>query len=167
MKRTWIPIICLVVCAILLSTAMHRAKIRQRNHFCNVYLGWVAIGVNKYSQEIGQSTNLNVLNILNDRPDLMMRFSGICAAVHPRFKRTIPLSGEASDYEYLDSFSVTDHPMNLPIAWDKKGNHKGGRYVGFLHGSSKFMAEAEFQTLLDSHRINYNEKKQAQLKVSQ
>ncbi len=49
------------------------------------------------------------------------------------------------------SYGISEK-ARMPYIWDKKGNHKGGRNVGFNDGLVRWMSESKFQEMLSRMR---------------
>ncbi len=68
-----------------------------------------------------------------------------------------PARGERPSYRFLGSFPTLDVGPDFPVIYDIGGNHPGGRNVGFYDGHVEWMAEVEFQAMLERHHAEFVE----------
>ncbi len=142
---------------VLVAAYWWRCRNEVYEGLCHIDLRGALFSVHVYASETDQETDLNVLDMLNEHPEHFSRFTGVCRTLRRSDPPDRPLTREESDYEYMDSFDLRDD-IDLPIVWDKEGNHRGGRNVVFLGGRNGFLKEIEFQELMKSLRVNENKK---------
>jgi prepilin-type processing-associated H-X9-DG protein len=81
----------------------------------------------------------------------------LCPSV-PHKEDISPAEAIAAAYEYNNRRQFKISPKqklstNIPIVWDKKGNHPDGRNVLFVDGRAKWLTEEEFEGLMKKEGV--------------